>query len=64
MNMKKFINIVLLLFLIGIVLLCLKLGLDDLEVYNEVEIINLNFEYCWWDEVKDQMVVKIFNIEK
>ena len=43
--MKKLINTVLLLFLIGIVSSCLKSGLDDLEAYNEAEITNLNFEY-------------------
>lgn len=43
--MKKLINTVLLLFLIGTVSSCLKSGLDDLEAYNEAEITNLNFEY-------------------
>ena len=56
--MKKLINTVLLLFLIGTVSSCLKSGLDDLEAYNEAEITNLNFEYRWWDEAKDQMAVK------
>lgn len=56
--MKKLINTVLLLFLIGIVSSCLKSGLDDLEAYNEAEITNLNFEYRWWDEAKNQMAVK------
>ena len=36
--MKKLINTVLLLFLIGTVSSCLKSGLDDLEAYNEAEI--------------------------
>ena len=40
--MKKLINTVLLLFLIGTVSSCLKSGLDDLEAYNEAEITNLN----------------------
>ena len=62
--MKKLINTVLLLFLIGTVSSCLKSGLDDLEAYNEAEITNLNFEYRWWDEAKDQMAVKTLNIEK
>ena len=50
--MKKLINTVLLLFLIGTVSSCLKSGLDDLEAYNEAEITNLNFEYRWWDEAQ------------
>ena len=62
--MKKLINTVLLLFLIGTVSSCLKSGLDDLEAYNEAEITNLNFEYRWWDEAKNQMAVKTLNIEK
>ena len=62
--MKKLINTVLLLFLIGIVSSCLKSGLDDLEAYNKAEITNLNFEYRWWDEAKNQMAVKTLNIEK
>ena len=62
--MKKLINTVLLLFLIGIVSSCLKSGLDDLEAYNAAEITKLNCEYRWWDEAKDQMAVKTLNIEK
>lgn len=29
---------------------CLKLGLDDLPVYNEAEILSFKFEYRWYDD--------------
>lgn len=56
--MKKLINTVLLLFLIGIVSSCLKSGLDDLEAYNEAEITNLNFEYRWWMRLRIRWLLK------
>ena len=62
--MKKLINSVLLLFLIGTVSSFMKSRQYDLYSYNEAEITNLNFEYRWWDEAKDQMAVKTLNIEK
>lgn len=62
--MKKLINIILVIFLMGTVSSCLKSGLDDLETYNEAEITNVNFECRWWDEAKNQMVVKTLGIEK
>ena len=62
--MKKLINSILLMFLMCMVSSCLKSGLDDLEAYNEAKITNLNFEYRWWDEAKNQMSVKTLNIEK
>ena len=62
--MKKLINTILLIFLMGTVSSCLKSGLDDLETYNEAKITNLNFECRWWDEAKNQMAVKTLNIEK
>ncbi|MCD7941033.1 MAG: hypothetical protein LUH50_13780 [Bacteroides intestinalis] len=62
--MKKFINIILLIFLMGAVSSCLKSGLDELPTYEDAEITNLNFEYRWWDETNNQMAVKTLTIEK
>lgn len=62
--MKKLVNIILLVFLMGTVSSCLKSGLDDLPTYNEAEITNLNFEYRWWDEPHNQMAVKTLTIDK
>lgn len=62
--MKKFINIILLIFLMGAVSSCLKSGLDELPTYEDAEITNLNFEYRWWDEANNQMAVKTLTIEK
>lgn len=62
--MKRFINIVLLIFLMGTVSSCLKSGLDDLDTYNGAEITNLKFEYRWWNDDKQQMAVQEISIEK
>ena len=62
--MKKFVNIVLLIFLMGIVSSCLKSGLDDLDTYSDAEITNLKFEYRWWNDDKQQMAVQEISIEK
>lgn len=62
--MKKYINIVLLIFLMSTFSSCLKSGLDDLPTYSDAEITNLNFEYRWWDEERNQMAVKSLSIEK
>lgn len=62
--MKKYINIILLIFLMSTVSSCLKSGLDDLPAYNDAQITNLNFEYRWWDEEHRQMAVKTLGIEK
>lgn len=62
--MKKFINIVLLIFLMGAVSSCLKSGLDDLDTYSDAEITNLKFEYRWWNDDKQQMAVQEISIEK
>ena len=62
--MKKYINIVLLIFLMSTVSSCLKSGLDDLPTYSDAEITNLNFEYRWWDEEHNQMAVKSLSNEK
>lgn len=62
--MKKYINIILLIFLMSTVSSCLKSGLDDLPAYNDAQITNLNFEYRWWDEEQRQMAVKTLGIEK
>lgn len=36
---------------------CLKMGLDDLPVYESAELTNVRFEYRWWDETAKQMRV-------
>lgn len=64
MNMKKLINIVLLVLLMSTVSSCLKSGLEELPTYNEAEIANLYFEYRWWDEAANQMAVKTLTVEK
>lgn len=61
--MKKYINIVLLIFLTSTVSSCLKSGLDDLPTYSDAEITDLNFEYRWWDEERNQMAVQKLETE-
>ena len=62
--MKKLINTVLLLFLIGTVSSCLKSGLDDLEAYNEAEITNLNLNTVGGMRLRIRWLLKHSTIEK
>lgn len=36
---------------------CLKSGLDELETYDQNDIINIRFEYRWWDETAQRLRV-------
>lgn len=60
--MKKLINIVLLILLTSTVSSCLKMGLDDLESYDEAKIEKVYFEYRWWNEADNQLAVKTLTV--
>lgn len=36
---------------------CLKMGLEELPVYESAELTNVRFEYRWWDEAAKQLRV-------
>lgn len=43
---------------------CLKMGLDELETYNQNDITNIRFEYRWWDESGKRMRVIEMDTER